>query len=743
MAEPVDYPTPELLEKIAEVATIFKDFRRTATPCKMNSTTINIKDMMTPETFELPMDWDQPGSQLYRRIISVFGLTPTIIRKLHLERHFSEEDVDKHIDHFNGRFGTTVTRTKKDMLLDAKFTEEQIKSFTTNVLFMGAHQLRINRQAILDKWKRKDIVYPTSPEDFGNEKYRQVVLYHGFTADLRKKLKQYLGSHKKIDAHIVYLRKHFSIGSQKKGAKIPRHVTPESFPELAYWPRQTLFPPVEQSIPSPPDPPRVCSSAVGEAPLPRSKEYLRTQRGDEDSEKLPDLILNVAVDSEELREQVQSLQIGEVRGFLTELFGEDRMNLREESAIDLGGPNEQLLSSSVETGNPTPPPSRGSRTPSPPQDPSDSTSAPPKVPTPPPINKESRQTARKSTGDKVPRRVSTTLITRKVTPARPLPPTPTEEFLKIYIPDLMDKLGVAVGCGNKGEETKLRGLLKTAQAALNELVQRRSPPTIEIEHTKQEDLKARLKVINNMVVTRTLLEAFEPWFTLREDVLECRKHMEALDYFIPKFRDFSVLITKEELATAQASTHFMDRVSKTVTPLCKPEGYPSFSDEDESENIEVTVKNARAPPTPPTLDSLTEYIPDILRRMYHFRRSGEKTRLDKHQIYLRQALSELQEILKCDSAGEPDQTEEKTRRNGWIQHIREMISILTCMVPWLAEPENKTLAMNYLQRLKTLLPGFEGESYPTRENLEEVKDITKWYQEFLATPTEMIVPPGV
>ena len=241
--------------------------------------------------------------------------------------------------------------------------------------------------------------------------------------------------------------------------------------------------------------------------------------------KLPDLTLNVAADSEELREQVQSLKIGEVQGFLTELFGEDRMNPRGESAMDLGGPNEQLLSSSMETGNPTPPPSRGSRTPSPPQDPSDSTSAPPKVPTPPPINKESRQTARKSTGGKVPRRVSTTLITRKVTLARPLPPMPTEEFLKVYIPDLMDKLGIAVGCGNKGEETKLRGLLKTAQAALNELVQRRSPPIIEIEHTKQEDLKVRLKVINNMVVTRTLLEAFEPWFTLREDVLECRKHM--------------------------------------------------------------------------------------------------------------------------------------------------------------------------------------------------------------------------
>ena len=136
-----------------------------------------------------------------------------------------------------------------------------------------------------------------------------------------------------------------------------------------------------------------------------------------------------------------------------------------------------------------------------------------------------------------------------------------------------------------------------------------------------------------MVMTRTLLEAFEPWFTLKEDVLECRKHMETLDYFIPKFRDFSVVITKENLTTAQASMHFMDHVSKTVTPLRKPEGYPSFSDEDESENIEVTVKDARAPLTPPTLDSLTEYIPDILRRMYHFGRSGEQARLDKHQVY--------------------------------------------------------------------------------------------------------------
>ena len=154
------------------------------------------------------------------------------------------------------------------------------------------------------------------------------------------------------------------------------------------------------------------------------------------------------------------------------------------------------------------------------------------------------------------------------------------------------------------------------------------------------------------------------------------------------------------------------------------------------------MRNARAPPTPPTLDGLTEYIPDILRRMYHFRRSGKQAKLDRHQAYLKQALSELQEILKWDSTGEPDQTAEGTERNHWIRHIKEMISVLTCMVPWLAESENKTLTTDYLQKLKTLLAEFEGEGYPTRKNIEEVKNISKWYQGFLATPTEMVVPPG-
>ena len=134
----MDYPTPELLAKIAEVATTFRDFQRTAAPYNLNSTTTNIKDMMSPETFELPMDWDQMGSQLYRRIVTVFGLTPTTVRKLHMERHFSKEDVDKHINYFNDKFGTEVTHTKKGHACECQIYKRTNNSIYKKCSFHGS-----------------------------------------------------------------------------------------------------------------------------------------------------------------------------------------------------------------------------------------------------------------------------------------------------------------------------------------------------------------------------------------------------------------------------------------------------------------------------------------------------------------------------------------------------------------------------------------------------------------------------
>ena len=52
------------------------------------------------------------------------------------------------------------------------------------------------------------------------------------------------------------------------------------------------------------------------------------------------------------------------------------------------------------------------------------------------------------------------------------------------------------------------------------------------------------------------------------------------------------------------------------------------------------------------------------------------------------------------------------------------------------------MSVDYSEKLKTLLAEFEGEGYPTRKDIEEDKSLSKWYQEFLATPTEMVTPPG-
>ena len=59
---------------------------------------------------------------------------------------------------------------------------------------------------------------------------------------------------------------------------------------------------------------------------------------------------------------------------------------------------------------------------------------------------------------------------------------------------------------------------------------------IEYKQTQQKDLKAHEKVINDMILTHALLEAFEPWFSQQTDLDECKEHRETSDYLIPKFK---------------------------------------------------------------------------------------------------------------------------------------------------------------------------------------------------------------
>ena len=148
------------------------------------------------------------------------------------------------------------------------------------------------------------------------------------------------------------------------------------------------------------------------------------------------------------------------------------------------------------------------------------------------------------------------------------------------------------------------------------------------------------------------------------------KGTHGFDVTVPKnyLKEFSVRIKEEELTAAKKAMSFMNHVSKSVAPLRKPVGYPSYSDVEDPENVEPVMKHAQAPPTAPTIDALTEYIPDVLRRMYHFRKTKEKEKFDSHKAYLDQACFQLQELLRWESPGEPDQTDEGTERAHWVKH---------------------------------------------------------------------------
>ena len=63
--------------------------------------------------------------------------------------------MDDHIDYFNKRFEVQVTRTKQDMPENASFTQGNVDQFCTNVVFQIAYQPCVERDKILDKWRKK------------------------------------------------------------------------------------------------------------------------------------------------------------------------------------------------------------------------------------------------------------------------------------------------------------------------------------------------------------------------------------------------------------------------------------------------------------------------------------------------------------------------------------------------------------------------------------------------------------
>ena len=89
---------------------------------------------------------------------------------------------------------------------------------------------------LLDKWKSMPILYPQEPIEIGNSKYRHLVLYNGFTLDLKAELKRIFVSEAKIDQHVAHMRSLFWDWRTEKEWKMSQASDPSRFPEKSYWP---------------------------------------------------------------------------------------------------------------------------------------------------------------------------------------------------------------------------------------------------------------------------------------------------------------------------------------------------------------------------------------------------------------------------------------------------------------------------------------------------------------------------
>ena len=101
---------------------------------------------------------------------------------------------------------------------------------------------------LFDKWKSMPILYPQEPKEIGNSKYCHLVLYNGFTLDLKAELKRIFGSEAKIDQYVAHLRSLFEIRGEKEW-KMPQASDPSRFPEKSYWPSPTACLPSSKLVP--------------------------------------------------------------------------------------------------------------------------------------------------------------------------------------------------------------------------------------------------------------------------------------------------------------------------------------------------------------------------------------------------------------------------------------------------------------------------------------------------------------
>ena len=85
-------------------------------------------------------------------------------------RHFTEEQIDEHINWFNLTFDATVTRVKEICYKKTTFGPRMsgIHKYTK---LMEAESATFNESKLIQEWMDDEIKYLYTPTDLGNQKY--------------------------------------------------------------------------------------------------------------------------------------------------------------------------------------------------------------------------------------------------------------------------------------------------------------------------------------------------------------------------------------------------------------------------------------------------------------------------------------------------------------------------------------------------------------------------------------------
>ena len=183
---------------------------------KAKKTIVDIDDenatllsMINNVTLVPPEHVRDPGSQLYWRILYTWGVTPKLANLLRRLQHFTEDQIDDHINWFNDTFDGNDTRVAEIKYQKTTFGP-RMSGLHKHKKLMEAKTEPINVNKYIQEWVTEEIDYPYKCTNrFGYRKYKQTVAQTGFTKKILAALTERGFTPFMIDTHIRTVRTHF------------------------------------------------------------------------------------------------------------------------------------------------------------------------------------------------------------------------------------------------------------------------------------------------------------------------------------------------------------------------------------------------------------------------------------------------------------------------------------------------------------------------------------------------------